>query len=34
VELLTRTGYSDDVTTLAAERLADPVPSLRLELPS
>jgi len=34
VELLTRTGYSDDVTTLAAERLADPVPSLRLELPT
>ena len=33
VELLTRTGYSDDVTTLAAERLADPVPSLMLELP-
>ncbi|MDQ2812602.1 MAG: SpoIIE family protein phosphatase [Actinomycetota bacterium] len=34
VELLTRTGYSDDVTTLAAERIADPVPSLRLDLPS
>jgi serine phosphatase RsbU (regulator of sigma subunit)/anti-sigma regulatory factor (Ser/Thr protein kinase)/anti-anti-sigma regulatory factor len=34
VELLTRTGYADDVTTLAAERLAEPVPALRLELPS
>jgi serine phosphatase RsbU (regulator of sigma subunit)/anti-sigma regulatory factor (Ser/Thr protein kinase)/ABC-type transporter Mla MlaB component len=32
VELLTRTGYADDVTTLAAQRLAKPVPVLRLEL--
>jgi serine phosphatase RsbU (regulator of sigma subunit)/anti-sigma regulatory factor (Ser/Thr protein kinase)/anti-anti-sigma regulatory factor len=32
VELLTRTGYADDVTTLAAQRLADPVPALHLEL--
>jgi serine phosphatase RsbU (regulator of sigma subunit)/anti-sigma regulatory factor (Ser/Thr protein kinase)/anti-anti-sigma regulatory factor len=34
VELLTRTGYADDVTALAAQRLADPVPALRLELRS
>ena len=34
MELLTRTGYADDITTLAAQRLADPVPALRLELPS
>ncbi len=34
VELLTRTGYADDVTTLAAQWLADPVPALHLELPS
>jgi PAS domain S-box-containing protein len=34
VELLTRTGYADDVTALAVERLADPVPALHLELPS
>jgi anti-sigma regulatory factor (Ser/Thr protein kinase)/anti-anti-sigma regulatory factor len=34
VELLTRTGYADDVTALAVERLADPVPDLHLELPS
>jgi serine phosphatase RsbU (regulator of sigma subunit)/anti-sigma regulatory factor (Ser/Thr protein kinase)/ABC-type transporter Mla MlaB component len=34
VELLTRTGYADDVTTLAAQRLAAPVPALQLELPS
>jgi serine phosphatase RsbU (regulator of sigma subunit)/anti-sigma regulatory factor (Ser/Thr protein kinase)/ABC-type transporter Mla MlaB component len=34
VELLTRTGYADDVTALAAHRLVDPVPALRLELPS
>jgi anti-sigma regulatory factor (Ser/Thr protein kinase)/anti-anti-sigma regulatory factor len=34
VELLTRTGYADDVTALAAQRIADPVPALRLELPS
>ncbi len=33
VELLTRTGYADDVTTLAAQRLAEPVPALRMELP-
>src|SRR6202020_2892587 len=33
VELLTRTGYADDVTTLAAQRLAEPVPGLHLELP-
>jgi serine phosphatase RsbU (regulator of sigma subunit)/anti-sigma regulatory factor (Ser/Thr protein kinase)/anti-anti-sigma regulatory factor len=33
VELLTRTGYADDVTTLATQRLADPVPGLRLTLP-
>jgi serine phosphatase RsbU (regulator of sigma subunit)/anti-sigma regulatory factor (Ser/Thr protein kinase)/ABC-type transporter Mla MlaB component len=33
VELLTRTGYADDVTTLAAQRLAEPVPLLRMELP-
>jgi serine phosphatase RsbU (regulator of sigma subunit)/anti-sigma regulatory factor (Ser/Thr protein kinase)/anti-anti-sigma regulatory factor len=34
VELLTRTGRADDITTLAVQRLADPVPALRLELPS
>jgi serine phosphatase RsbU (regulator of sigma subunit)/anti-sigma regulatory factor (Ser/Thr protein kinase)/anti-anti-sigma regulatory factor len=34
VELLTRTGYADDVTALAAQRLADPVPALQLELRS
>jgi PAS domain S-box-containing protein len=34
VELLTRTGYADDVTALAVERLADPVPALHLKLPS
>ncbi|HMD94246.1 MAG TPA: SpoIIE family protein phosphatase, partial [Trebonia sp.] len=34
VEPLTRTGRADDITALAAQRLADPVPSLRLELPS
>ncbi|MGY1783327.1 SpoIIE family protein phosphatase [Geodermatophilus sp. SYSU D01036] len=28
VELLTRTGYDDDVTTLAAHRLPEPVPAL------
>jgi serine phosphatase RsbU (regulator of sigma subunit)/anti-sigma regulatory factor (Ser/Thr protein kinase)/anti-anti-sigma regulatory factor len=32
VELLTRTGYADDVTTLAAQRLPEPVPQLQLEL--
>jgi PAS domain S-box-containing protein len=34
VELLTRTGYADDVTTLAAQRLAEPAPALQLELQS
>jgi serine phosphatase RsbU (regulator of sigma subunit)/anti-sigma regulatory factor (Ser/Thr protein kinase)/ABC-type transporter Mla MlaB component len=34
IELLTRTGYSDDVTALAAERLAEPVPELHLRLPA
>ncbi len=34
VELLTRAGRADDITTLAVELLADPVPALRLELPS
>jgi anti-anti-sigma factor len=34
VELLTRGGYTDDVTTLAAERLAVPVRSVHLELPA
>lgn len=34
VELLTRTGYADDVTALAAQRLAEPVPPLQLELPA
>jgi serine phosphatase RsbU (regulator of sigma subunit)/anti-sigma regulatory factor (Ser/Thr protein kinase)/ABC-type transporter Mla MlaB component len=33
VELLTRTGYADDVTTLAAQRIAGPAPVLRLDLP-
>ncbi len=33
VELLARAGYADDVTTLAAQRLAEPIPPLRLELP-
>jgi anti-sigma regulatory factor (Ser/Thr protein kinase)/anti-anti-sigma regulatory factor len=33
VERLTRTGHADDVTALAAQRLADPVPALHLELP-
>ncbi|MGY1734079.1 SpoIIE family protein phosphatase [Geodermatophilus sp. SYSU D01045] len=31
VELLTRTGYDDDVTTLAAHRLPEPVPALHVE---
>ncbi|RBY77976.1 hypothetical protein DQ239_09725 [Blastococcus sp. TF02-09] len=31
VELLTRTGYADDVTVLAAHRLAGPVPPLDLQ---
>jgi serine phosphatase RsbU (regulator of sigma subunit)/anti-sigma regulatory factor (Ser/Thr protein kinase)/anti-anti-sigma regulatory factor len=34
VELLTRTGHNDDITALAAQRLADPVPALHLSLPS
>ena len=33
VERLTRAGHADDVTALAAQRLADPVPALHLELP-
>ena len=33
VERLTRTGHADDVTALAAQRLADLVPALHLELP-
>ena len=33
VDLLARAGYADDVTTLAAQRLAEPVPALHLELP-
>jgi anti-anti-sigma factor len=33
VELLTRTGHADDVTALAAQRLAEPVPPLHLTLP-
>lgn len=34
VELLTRTGYADDVTALAAQLLPEPVPPLQLELPA
>src|SRR5207248_845033 len=34
VELLTRTGHTDDVTALAAQWLAEPVPPLHLSLPS
>jgi serine phosphatase RsbU (regulator of sigma subunit)/anti-sigma regulatory factor (Ser/Thr protein kinase)/anti-anti-sigma regulatory factor len=34
VELLTRTGYADDVTTLAAQRLVAPVQALTRELPA
>jgi PAS domain S-box-containing protein len=34
VELLTRTGYADDVTTLAAQRLPAPVPRLTVERPA
>lgn len=34
VALLTRAGHEDDVTALAAQRLADTVPALHLELPS
>jgi anti-anti-sigma factor len=33
VELLTRTGHADDVTALAAQRLAEPVSALHLALP-
>ncbi len=33
VELLARAGYADDVTTLAVQRLAEPIPALHLELP-
>ena len=32
MELLARTGYADDVTILATQRLTDPVPALRLVL--
>ena len=34
VEVLTRTGHTDDITALAAQWLAEPVPALRLVLPS
>ena len=34
VEMLTGAGHADDITALAAQRLADPVPALHLELPS
>ena len=34
VERLTRGGHADDVTALAAQWLAEPVPALHLELPS
>jgi anti-sigma regulatory factor (Ser/Thr protein kinase)/anti-anti-sigma regulatory factor len=34
VERLTRVGHADDITVLAAQWLADPVPALHLELPS
>jgi anti-anti-sigma factor len=34
VELLTRTGYADDVTALAAQRLTAPVRALTAELPA
>ena len=34
VELLTRTGHTDDITALAAQWLAAPVPPLQLALPS
>ena len=34
VEALTRAGHTDDITALAAQWLADPVPPLRLALPS
>jgi anti-sigma regulatory factor (Ser/Thr protein kinase) len=34
VERLTRGGHADDITALAAQWLAEPVPALHLELPS
>jgi anti-sigma regulatory factor (Ser/Thr protein kinase)/anti-anti-sigma regulatory factor len=34
VERLTQAGHADDITALAAQWLADPVPALHLELPS
>lgn len=34
VELMAQAGYTDDVTTLAAERLRAPIPALHLELPA
>ena len=34
VERLTQVGHADDITALAAQWLADPVPALHLELPS
>jgi serine phosphatase RsbU (regulator of sigma subunit)/anti-sigma regulatory factor (Ser/Thr protein kinase)/anti-anti-sigma regulatory factor len=34
VELLTRTGYADDVTTLAAQLLPHPIAPLNLDLPA
>jgi anti-sigma regulatory factor (Ser/Thr protein kinase)/anti-anti-sigma regulatory factor len=34
VEQLTRGGHADDITALAAQWLAEPVPALHLELPS
>jgi serine phosphatase RsbU (regulator of sigma subunit)/anti-sigma regulatory factor (Ser/Thr protein kinase)/anti-anti-sigma regulatory factor len=34
VEQLTRAGHADDITVLAAQWVADPVPALHLELPS
>jgi anti-anti-sigma factor len=34
VEVLTRTGHTDDITALAAQWLADAVPPLQLALPS
>jgi len=34
VEVLTRAGHADDVTALAAQRMAEPVPALHLALPS
>ncbi|GGM92975.1 hypothetical protein GCM10011609_33060 [Lentzea pudingi] len=34
IDLLTRTGYRDDVTTLAVQRLAEPVPPLSVRFAS